>query len=287
MSGPMSTNEIEDVVSSVRRLVSTDQRPRAVSRDLGGDKLILTPALRVVADNAAANAPASPSGPAVLILTGENLAVDPLETDIEMMPGVGDNDRLHLVDAEWEDEIWSAPEAPLAELALGAEEAEVVAVLADPVLADPVAASLWPEASEDEAPWIEAAPGTEWAEEPQTAILAFPVPEPMAEPALVVADTIAETSAASHDEALVEVTSVADAGGQDAAENEIDVAEVLSAALIEDEGFRVLEEAELHDLVRAMVREELQGSLGERITRNVRKLVRAEVNRALAARALD
>jgi hypothetical protein len=31
----------------------------------------------------------------------------------------------------------------------------------------------------------------------------------------------------------------------------------------------------------------LQGELGERITRNVRKLVRAEINRALMARDLD
>jgi hypothetical protein len=36
-----------------------------------------------------------------------------------------------------------------------------------------------------------------------------------------------------------------------------------------------------------MIREELQGALGERITRNVRKLVRAEINRALIARDLD
>ena len=45
--------------------------------------------------------------------------------------------------------------------------------------------------------------------------------------------------------------------------------------------------SELHALVRTMVRNELQGSLGERITRNVRKLVRTEINRALAARSLD
>ena len=42
------------------------------------------------------------------------------------------------------------------------------------------------------------------------------------------------------------------------------------------------DEAVLRDLVRDLIREELQGALGERITRNVRKLVRAELNRALA-----
>lgn len=43
----------------------------------------------------------------------------------------------------------------------------------------------------------------------------------------------------------------------------------------------------LRPLVSAMIREELQGELGERITRNVRKLVRQEVNRALSVRDLE
>ncbi len=50
MSEPMSSGEIEDVLSSIRRLVSDDLRP--ASRPSAGkapaDKLILTPALRVV-----------------------------------------------------------------------------------------------------------------------------------------------------------------------------------------------------------------------------------------------
>lgn len=48
-----------------------------------------------------------------------------------------------------------------------------------------------------------------------------------------------------------------------------------------------LNEEMLRDLVRDMIRQELQGTLGERITRNVRKLVRAEINRALASREFD
>lgn len=42
----------------------------------------------------------------------------------------------------------------------------------------------------------------------------------------------------------------------------------------------------LRDMVSDIVRRELQGSLGERITRNVRKLVRREIYRALEARDL-
>lgn len=43
----------------------------------------------------------------------------------------------------------------------------------------------------------------------------------------------------------------------------------------------------LRALVAEIIRQELQGSLGERITRNVRKLVRREIERALSGRALD
>lgn len=49
----------------------------------------------------------------------------------------------------------------------------------------------------------------------------------------------------------------------------------------------ILDEEALRDLVTDIVREELQGALGERITRNVRKLVRREINRALATQELE
>ncbi|WP_300056161.1 hypothetical protein [uncultured Roseobacter sp.] len=50
---------------------------------------------------------------------------------------------------------------------------------------------------------------------------------------------------------------------------------------------QILDEAALRDLVAEIVRFELQGPLGERITRNIRKLVRREIHRALAARDLN
>ncbi len=49
----------------------------------------------------------------------------------------------------------------------------------------------------------------------------------------------------------------------------------------------VLDEEALRDMVAEIVRQELQGALGERITRNVRKLVRREIHRALATQDLD
>lgn len=49
----------------------------------------------------------------------------------------------------------------------------------------------------------------------------------------------------------------------------------------------ILDEDMLRQIVTDMVRQELQGALGERITRNVRKLVRREIARALATRELE
>ncbi|SDW59284.1 hypothetical protein SAMN05444358_1011243 [Ruegeria halocynthiae] len=48
-----------------------------------------------------------------------------------------------------------------------------------------------------------------------------------------------------------------------------------------------IEEEELRELVAQIVREELQGALGERITRNLRKMVRREITRAVAASDID
>jgi len=50
---------------------------------------------------------------------------------------------------------------------------------------------------------------------------------------------------------------------------------------------RILEEEVLRRIVAEAVREELQGALGERITRNVRKLVRREIRLVLAVDELD
>lgn len=60
--------------------------------------------------------------------------------------------------------------------------------------------------------------------------------------------------------------------------------EVAMESLSSAEDF--LDEDALRALVSDIVREELQGPLGERITRNVRKLVRREIQRALASQEL-
>lgn len=70
-------------------------------------------------------------------------------------------------------------------------------------------------------------------------------------------------------------------------EAEANAAEGGDSAELGDLDEAVLDEDSLRELVSDIVRQELQGALGERITRNVRKLVRREIHRALAAQELD
>ena len=65
---------------------------------------------------------------------------------------------------------------------------------------------------------------------------------------------------------------------QDIAGEEVEIAAAALAELPEDEAMRLL--------VSQLIRKELQGDLGERITRNVRKLVRREIKRSLSSQDL-
>jgi hypothetical protein len=312
MSGPVSTNEIEDVVSSVRRLVSIEVHDLPGSDDRGPDRLVLTSAQRV------GSAPAPSADP--LILTTR-------VADEEWRDAAGHGqhfDAVQLVDAEWEEEIWAEPEPPLAELALGAEEAELVpepvAVMPEQVL-DPVAEPVTAQIAET-------VPGPVSGR--VTKPVAATVPEPVADP---VAETVPEPAEELAAEAEPELVSpvpeppsaAADEGtgsspwaevGDDWLEEDLellapgqtppqpeqpggtaeaaakrpDVLKLSAEDMLTDgEGnpLTVLDEAALQQIIRQLIRDELKGVLGERITHSVRKLVRAEINRALAAHALD
>ncbi|MCV3272551.1 hypothetical protein [Roseobacter sinensis] len=75
----------------------------------------------------------------------------------------------------------------------------------------------------------------------------------------------------------------------DIADNQSDpeTGETAAPAVVRPGEEPVLDEAALRELVAEILRAELQGPLGERITRNVRKLVHREIHRALAARDLN
>ncbi|WP_170417628.1 hypothetical protein [Ruegeria atlantica] len=58
-------------------------------------------------------------------------------------------------------------------------------------------------------------------------------------------------------------------------------------AVAEEKAIPAIDEDALRKLIAEVVREELQGVLGERITRNVRKMVRREIYKALAEQTLE
>jgi hypothetical protein len=326
MAGPLSSEEIEDVVSSVRRLVSNEQRPRNLSRDLNGERLLLTPALRVVPETSPlaplvlgapvmeAPPPTTPkpeagalaemtADPAAEVLAGrmvpEDISAaleDSLAKALEMDPGpepqvsladpadagVDEADFVEAddTDPEWEDEIWADPGVvSLGEAALAADEAEILsAPVPDP---EPEADGAVVQADDPEAAWERG--GSEWsADEPIPFVPLRRRAEHLA--ARLAAGEVMETprpEADSGDVAGSEAPVVADPPAPSNAR--------LASELLDEDGtpLSVLDEAALQEIVRQTLRAELQGDLGERITRNVRKLVRAEINRALMARDLD
>jgi hypothetical protein len=70
-------------------------------------------------------------------------------------------------------------------------------------------------------------------------------------------------------------------------EGEPSAADSADAGMFDGADDVVIDADALRDLVAEIIREELQGALGERITRNVRKLVRREIARALETRDLE
>ncbi|KAF0116945.1 MAG: hypothetical protein FD150_35 [Rhodobacteraceae bacterium] len=311
MAGPLSSEEIEDVVSSVRRLVSNEQRPRTLSRDLNADRLLLTPALRVVPETSplatlvldapvveaipellggdeavgGLDLPQQVDSPAGLVAVEETSLATGRPTEIDPEPVVGESvvssvaepETLDVIadatEAEWEDEIWVEPEVvSLGEAALAAEEAEVLN---------------GPEPDEAES---DAEVGSWDQDEPIPFIPLRRRAEHLA--AQLAAGEVGDVpKAATEDAAAEKRVEASPLPGHDAPQADATVAAAtpLASELLDEDGIplAVLDEAALQDIVRQTLRQELQGELGERITRNVRKLVRAEINRALMARDLD
>ena len=376
MSEPLSTNEIEDVVSSVRRLVSPEARPRTLSRDLGMDRLILTPSLRIVAEQPG-------SGPTVVKLetVAKKSRAGARKAKAAKTPvaaAMADADDLPDTGA-----VWNPPAPSLAEMALRAEEAELIigddkvapvppktadrkaksgtgavgkaaadpkpkkeaavvasakavkkttartgAPVAEAVVEEPEAApvaevpavpkavrskaakvkpdetrptSAKPAATTTASPaLVEAKPvDAKPARKPVAAKLVpdLAVAEAAADPALPVLDLVEPVAVRAEPEVAflpVDVPAIEPAEGT-LAEAVAKPAEADPLAgeagsfLTDGEGnpISILDEDELMQILRRVIREELQGVLGEKITRNVRKLVRAEIARALTAQTLD
>lgn len=294
MAGPLSSEEIEDVVSSVRRLVSNEHSARRASHDLQAERLLLTPALRVVSE-------IFPKPPLILDAPLEPAAADAVSdlstSDVPDQP----EETVELVEAEWEDEAIWVPEAPvsLGEVALAADEAEVLdaAPTGDDqhVLQGPADDEIKPDTAEGHSPVADPIPFVPLRRRSEHLSSRLPAEEPADIDALpadedtavdqsdIDADIDLHLAQTEMEEQPDQNASDPDLAGRVASDRRLET-EILDA---DGTPLAVLDEAALQEIVRLMIREELQGDLGERITRNVRKLVRAEINRALVARDLD
>ncbi|MDT8856197.1 hypothetical protein RNZ50_14445 [Paracoccaceae bacterium Fryx2] len=317
MSEPMTTHDIEDVLSSIRRLVSEDLRPapRPAPQADGADKLILTPALRVVAreepapgavggqggdKDAACPWPAAGAQdravPAPEPSAEPEIAADWMpeaeDDPSDDMPEAG-SDLQSLLDGltgRTPPEAETDPDAPTG--TLGAAVAAMGAAVSDRNEDWEAEAAAPPDHFDIRAP-EPADAARAGAVEDAEVIGETParVPEPDRGTAAVAEDGLgapepdwaARVRATQARADQAEAEAVAEILGAEAAAQP-QPAETVG---VFDEEDPVLDEEMLRDLVRDIIREELQGALGERITRNVRKLVRAEINRSLASRDFD
>lgn len=301
MSDPVTNVEIEDVLASIRRLVSEDVRVRPMPPAAApapavkpvADRLVLTPALRVM--EAQEEAPEA-------------------NTSEEAETAVWDNPEARLADVWPEDQPIPAAPEPEAEAPVEVVEEAAESVEEAPFLhvETPPEADVhqWFDADQPEQPSEEAASEAEPSEEPLQAEA-----ERAAEPEH--AEEMHEEPAASETmdafaaegEATLEWEDHDDFGpepheGEDHLEaSEPEMAEEPAASEVyaasataedEDDAIEdlladeaVIDEAALREMVAEIVRQELMGALGERITRNVRKLVRREIHRALSAQDFE
>ncbi|MBY6066871.1 hypothetical protein KUW17_08970 [Leisingera aquaemixtae] len=175
-------------------------------------------------------------------------------------------------------------EDSLAASTAGARAASVVRKIAElearSFAAQSAAQEQWEPDSQTEAPFAGTGPDTiEWRDEP----LIISDDAPVNDPGMAGgADSRADSAPAEEQQPAAAAPT-----GMPDAETVVETA-VTGAAVdsLAESGEGYLDEDALRDLVAGIVREELQGPLGERITRNVRKLVRREIHRALAAHDL-
>ena len=283
MSDPVTNVEIEDVLSSIRRLVSESGGAQAEVRkaskifenkapepETGAetpaekpavlDKLVLTPSLRV------AEAPET-------VFESEVTSEPEAEAEPEIEAADEAEDAHEAAEHHSEVSEETQPEAVSEESAERAAEAEQTPEQS----ADEHSKAPEGESLKDRIEQLEAAVSSqdgEWEEENEESVETLQWEDHGDEGASDENMSDPEAFAEQHHD--FDVADEADEGSE--AEDEYDF-------LAGDE--TLLDEDALREMVADIVRQELQGALGERITRNVRKLVRREIHRALMAQEFE
>lgn len=323
MSNSVTQSELEDVLAAIRRLVAEEREepsamPGGAQPVAGAEKLVLTPALRVHAGSrpdapdqtsedsqqAAARAPVHDDAP--------DDAIPPRQVnDTVLDDALPEGDAA---DVMADDGVSPAVAGDAASSQEQGDNAAVGQAFDRPRHAERAQESKGAETGDQDHPHdlSETGAGAGVATTDPASPLDAPDVSKVAEEAADmpaaedgVAGPAASQRAATLESKIAELEAMvgmnggwepdqgdalpfAPAQGADSAfETEADnVAEATDDDRLEMEE-TVLDEEMLRDMVAEIVRQELQGELGERITRNVRKLVRREVHRALTAHLFD
>jgi hypothetical protein len=282
MSDPVTNAEIEDVLTAVRRLVTSGGETRhdeAPSGRIG--KLVLTPAFRVDLDETPEPsadpdpAPRDPNASSLESLVQDAIGADhdapaqaqPAEDDSVREEDSGDDmsleDRIAELEAvvtSSEDEEWDAEEDET-------EEAPTAGLHR-----------------------LFAHRGGDTDEAPMADMVEAPDPDPVGVGEAVEIDVQAWEDVEEGDDTPTFRTASDEA--DDSYEDTDYSAEIhelsesyRAPAEVDDD--MVIDEDMLREIVGRLVREELQGTMGERITRNLRRMVRREIARAMALKDLD
>lgn len=279
MSDPVTNVEIEDVLSSIRRLVTEDSSPPATPTEKMRDRLVLTPALRVED-----TPPRVQTGPILLSDVAKSADTAPIDqgeisnlSDLveqelgkamqELTQDEADDLTFDLDDS---DETWAQEDLELAQEDAQDQPAEAAQPAVDDDLAAKIAAlealvGYTPPVAEDE-------PEEDVLEDSLSEAVALAQAE----------ETLEEVDPSELPEGDLEVEEPAPLQDYDETP-----ATFIRSAQSEPEQETVdpalpVDEAVVREMVANIVRQELQGVLGERITRNVRKLVRREIHRVLS-----
>ena len=258
MSDPMTNVKIEDVLTSIRRLVSEvgDVAARSVPEPRAARPLVLTPALRIDRGRARPGAAPLTLRPSDRVpgKAPTGAAQDLLATIAELEAAVLDQPE------EWEDD-GTGTDLDKTWASVGfRSDAEVEDAVEIPPVA-PSRAADWPRTL---------------AEAQRTFGGRTPSPDP--QPVFRHRDAAGRPTPAATDE---------DDHTDELIEDEALAPDEEAALAFYLEGGGGVTRVALEDIVRQIVREELQGRMGERITQNVRKMVRREIARAMTNGALD
>ncbi|WP_281856091.1 hypothetical protein [Litoreibacter halocynthiae] len=324
MSDPVTIVDVEDVLSSIRRLVSDTKNedrqdtkaPEASSEGLAEtaeeqpkatDALILTSALRVKSTE-------QDSVPEFSHATMSNFRhtlseESAVEAEDDASAASTDQGKWSLADDDYYEDDMQPEAAPVIDFirhGKGTKSEPATGELSDAEETwEPEFVDGTPEGEDAE----QADPVEDWVDdEPEAAEM----PADEDDEAEAQADEISEITEADdeavdhddggHDENADDGHNVEDADEETVFADEVEFVSAAAASVVDgnmdnnetnedvdlaDFDESVVDEDALRDLVADIVRQELTGELGERITRNVRKLVRREIHRAVMTREFE